>query len=105
VSRDHQPPLRDVTADTGNTASSTVACAYFERGLEMTFFYCRVLEHVYGAVAWQLVFTFQYLILSTFLKFIIDVIDEHVYKVEECVFMICTEKIVLWDTSGNISLQ
>jgi hypothetical protein len=26
MSSDHHPPLRDVTADTGNTASSVVGC-------------------------------------------------------------------------------
>jgi hypothetical protein len=55
MSRDH-PPLRDVTADTENTAY-IVACVYFGRGLEMTSFYCYGLEYVYGAVAWQWVFT------------------------------------------------
>jgi hypothetical protein len=59
TSRDHYPPLRDVTADSEN-AASIVACAYFRRGLEMTSFYRRVLEHVYGAVAWQWVFTLHY---------------------------------------------
>jgi hypothetical protein len=47
MSRDHHPPLRDVTAITENTSSSTVACAYFGLGLEMTSFYFCVLEHVY----------------------------------------------------------
>jgi hypothetical protein len=43
-----------------NTASPIVACAYFGRGLQMTSFYCCLLEHDYGAVAWQWVFTLQY---------------------------------------------
>jgi hypothetical protein len=60
MSRDHHPPLCDVNADTENTTSSIAACAYFGRGLEMTSFYCCMLEHVYGAVAWQWVFTLQY---------------------------------------------
>jgi hypothetical protein len=67
MSRDHYSPLRDVTAYTENTASSIVASAYFWRGLEMTSFYCCVLEHVYGAVEWQWVFTLQYLLPSIFL--------------------------------------
>jgi hypothetical protein len=46
--------------DTENTASSTIACAYFGDGLDMTFIYCCLLERVYGAVAWQWVFTLQY---------------------------------------------
>jgi hypothetical protein len=44
------------------TASSIVACAYFGRDLQMTSFYCCVLEHVYRAEAWQWVFTLQYLL-------------------------------------------
>jgi hypothetical protein len=43
-----------------NAASPIVACAYFGRGLEMTSFYCCVLEHIYGAVAWQWVFMLEY---------------------------------------------
>jgi hypothetical protein len=60
MSRDHHAPLRDVTADTENTVSSIVACAFFGRSLEMTSFYCCMLEYVYGAVVWQWVFTLQY---------------------------------------------
>jgi hypothetical protein len=33
TSRDHHPPLRDFTADTENTISSIVACAYVRHGL------------------------------------------------------------------------
>jgi hypothetical protein len=57
MSRDHHPPLRDVTADTENTASSIVACADFGRGLGTMSFYCCVLEHVYGTVAWYNMFS------------------------------------------------
>jgi hypothetical protein len=37
-----------------------VARKYFGRGPEMTSFYSCMLEHVYGALAWQRVFLLQY---------------------------------------------
>jgi hypothetical protein len=67
MSRDHHPALRDVTADTDNTPSSIVARAYFGRDLEMVSLYCCVLEHVYGTVAWQWVFTLQYIYMYIYI--------------------------------------
>jgi hypothetical protein len=59
VPRDHYLLLCDVTTDTKKTASPTVVCTYFGRGLEMTS-YCCVLEYVYGAMAWHWALTLQY---------------------------------------------
>jgi hypothetical protein len=52
--------IHSTVADVTALASYTVACAYFGHGLEMMSFYCCMLECVYGAVAWQWVFTIQY---------------------------------------------
>jgi hypothetical protein len=47
MSRDHQPTLRDVTADTENSL-----------------LYCFVLDRVYRAVAWQSVYQIRYSIFK-----------------------------------------
>jgi hypothetical protein len=53
--------MRYLCGQKENTASPIVVRAYFGRGPEVTSFCCCVLEHVYGAVAWQWVFALQYI--------------------------------------------
>jgi hypothetical protein len=54
------PSMCRLSGHKENAASCTVMCAYFGRGLQMTSFYCYLLERVYGADVWQWVFTLKY---------------------------------------------
>jgi hypothetical protein len=56
--------MRHLAGQKENTATSIVACAYFGLGLKMMSSYFCVLEHIYGAVEWQWVFTLQYFCLK-----------------------------------------